>query len=130
MRIYAPLNRSVRFFAVVVHVVYLTLVSYAGLAAGLEGFHLQKGHYVALRPEADGWFWVRSLGLFLGVSDGWGTVAHAGGRDFGKTGRESACAERAKAEAERVKADVERLRAEAAEKELLALREELRRLQS
>lgn len=105
------------------------LCSYAGLAAGLEGFHLQKGHYVALRPEADGWFWVRSLGLFLGVSDGWVRLRTQQGVIL-ETGRESACAERAKAEAERVKADVERLRAEAAEKELLALREELRRLQS
>jgi Uma2 family endonuclease len=86
----------------------------------VEGFTLQKGHYVALRPESDGWYRVRSLGLYLGVEDGWIRLRTEQGLILA-TGRESAEAERAKAEAERA-------RAESAEQELLAAREELRRL--
>jgi len=37
----------------------------------IEGFTLRHGHYVGLTPEPDGWFFVRSLGLQLGVVDGW-----------------------------------------------------------
>jgi hypothetical protein len=73
-----------------------------------------------LRPESDGWFWVGSLGLYLGVQDGWIRLRTKDGQVLA-TGRESAEAERAKAEAERA-------RAESAERELLELREQLRRL--
>lgn len=93
----------------------------------IEGFHLQKGHYTALRPESDGWFFVPSLGLYLGVTGPWIRLRTPQG-ELLSSGRESAEAEKKKAEAERQKAEAERQRAEAAEAELQALRQELARL--
>lgn len=93
----------------------------------IEGFHLQKGHYTALRPEPDGWFFVPSLGLYLGAAGPWIRLRTREG-ELLASGRESAEAERKKAEAERQRAEAERQRAEAAEAELQALRQELARL--
>jgi Uma2 family endonuclease len=92
----------------------------------IEGYRLQKGHYVALTPEPDGWFFVRSLGLYLGPAKPWVRLRSAEG-ELLTTGRESATAERQKAEGERQKADAERRRADEAEAELRALRAQLRR---
>ena len=78
----------------------------------IEGFHLSHGRYVALSPAADGWFWVNSLGLWLGVLDGWIRLRTAEG-ELLTTGRESAEAERQRADAERQRAKAERQRAEA-----------------
>lgn len=107
----------------------------------IEGFHLHRGHYVANAPGPDGWFFVRSLGLYLGVAGPWVRLRTAEG-ELVTTGRESAEAERQKAQAERQRADAERQRADAehqkvalerqradeAEAEVRALREQLSRL--
>ncbi|MBT9585574.1 Uma2 family endonuclease [bacterium] len=79
----------------------------------IEAYHLEKGHYVANPPNPDGWFFVRSLGLFLGVSGPWIRLRTPEG-ELLTSGRESAQAER--------------LRADKAEAELQALKEQLNRL--
>ena len=81
----------------------------------IEGFRLQKGHYSALRPEPDGWFYVRSLGLYLGAAGPWIRLRTREGEIL-PSARESA--------------EAERQRAEAAEAELEALRQELNRLKN
>lgn len=114
----------------------------------VEAYHLEKGHYVANPPHSDGWFFVRSLGLFLGVSGPWirlrtpeGEILTSG-RESSDTERRRADAEAQKAEAERQraeaerqradteakKAEAERQRADQAEAELQALKEHLNRL--
>ena len=79
----------------------------------IEAYHLEKGHYVANAPGPDGWFFVRSLGLFLGVSGPWIRLRTTEG-ELLTSGRESA--------------EAERQRANQAEAELQALREQLNRL--
>lgn len=37
----------------------------------VESFVLQGEHYVSQAPDPDGWFWLRSLQLFLGPEGGW-----------------------------------------------------------
>jgi hypothetical protein len=37
----------------------------------VESFLLQGGHYVAQPPGPDGWFYLRSLNLSLGLDAGW-----------------------------------------------------------
>ncbi len=100
----------------------------------IEGFHLSHGHYVALSPAADGWYWVNSLGLWLGVLDGWirlrtpASELLTTGREVGQEQREQARQERERAERERERAERERERAEKAEAQLNELQAELRRL--
>lgn len=82
----------------------------------IESYHLENGHYVAIAPNPDGWFFVGSLGLFLGVSGSWIRLRTVEG-ELLMTGRESAQAERKRAEAERrranlAKADVQIAKAE------------------
>ena len=95
----------------------------------VEGFHLSHGHYVALSPAADGWFWVNSLGLWLGVVDGWIRLRDAEGNLL-NTGRETGQQERERAEQERERAEQERERAKRAEARLEELQAELRRLRN
>jgi Uma2 family endonuclease len=94
----------------------------------VEGFHLSHGHYVALQGQPDGWFWVNSLGLWLGPLDGWLRLRTPDGQLLA-TGRELAEQERQRAEQERQRADQQRQRAEQAEARLSQLEEQLRRLQ-
>ena len=83
----------------------------------VEGFNLQRGHYVAAQPGPDGWFPVRSLKLSLGVQGPWLRLRTHEGLIL-STGREEA-------EQERQRAEQERQRAEEAERELRRLREQL-----
>ncbi|HXE73836.1 MAG TPA: Uma2 family endonuclease, partial [Candidatus Nitrosotenuis sp.] len=94
----------------------------------LEGYHLERGHYVALSPGPDGRFPCASLGLFLGVKDGWLRFWTPEGRLL-LTGHERADEERRRADEERRRADEERRRADEAERELERLRARLRELE-
>jgi Uma2 family endonuclease len=90
----------------------------------VEGYRLQRGHYVAAAPGPDGWFYVGSLKLSLGVHGPWLRLRTEGGEIL-TTGREEAEQERQRAEQERQRAEQERQRADAAEQELRRLREQL-----
>lgn len=70
----------------------------------LESFLLEGGHYVAQAPGPDGWFILRSLGLSLGLVDGWLRLRTPEGVLLA-TAREQAVAEHQRAEAERQRAD-------------------------
>lgn len=80
-----------------------------------KGFHLADGQYHELTPNVQGWLWIQSLELFLGIQ----------GRQlrfFTPDGTLILLPE----EGERQRAEQEKQRAEAAEAELERLREELR----
>ncbi|GMU58100.1 MAG: hypothetical protein AMXMBFR33_72460 [Candidatus Xenobia bacterium] len=77
----------------------------------VESFVLEGGHYVAGKPDADGWFFLNSLGLSLGVVDGWLRLRSPDG-ELLVTAREQALSERQRADAERQRADAERQRAD------------------
>ena len=63
----------------------------------MEGFHLSHGHYVALTPTEDGWFWIESLGLWMGPLEGWIRL-HTKDGQLLTTGREVGQQERQRAE--------------------------------
>ncbi len=86
----------------------------------IEGFTLQQGHYVALRPEPDGWFFARFLGLHLGVVDGWVRLRAQDGQIL-STDRERADQEKHRADTESQRADVEAERARRLEERLREL---------
>ena len=116
----------------------------------LEGWRLVGCRYQALAPNAQGWLWSESLGLWLGTWTGtylgnqavWLRFYDAEGRvvpapvevaelerQRAEAERQRAEAERQRAEAERERAEAERQRAEAAEAELAQLRARLAQLE-
>lgn len=93
----------------------------------MEGYQLTRGHYLAANPNSEGWYWIDSLQLLLGVHDGWLRFKTSTG-DLLTTGLELAQQERARAEQERARADEERARADQSEARLQELEAELSRL--
>jgi Uma2 family endonuclease len=101
----------------------------------LQGWRLERGHYVALQPDAHGRLWSETLRLWLGFQDGpfQGTTT-TWLRFFTPSGilvptaEEDATAARVRAEEEHARAEAERQRAEAAEADNARLRAELERL--
>lgn len=87
----------------------------------IEGYQLTRGHYLAANCNPEGWYWIDSLQLFLGVHDGWLRFKTSGG-ELLTTGLELA-------QQERARADQERARADQSEARLQELEAELRRLQ-
>lgn len=92
----------------------------------LEGFRRESGVYVSLPRGPLGRLECRTLGLWLGVHEGWLRWFEPDGSML-PTAAEEADAERHRADAERQRADAERLRAEDLEREVARLREEVRR---
>ncbi len=92
----------------------------------LEGYELQEGTYVPMKPNARGWFWSKQLGLWLGAWDGKYDVYEARWfRFYTESGELVLTAEEAFAqqyEVERQRAEAERQRAEQAEAELQRLK--------
>ena len=109
----------------------------------LEGWRLAGCRYQALAPDAQGWLWCESLGLWLGTWTGtyleqqavWLRFYDSSGQvvpapaEVAEVERQRAEAERQRAEAERQRAEAERQRAETAEAELAQLRARLAQLE-
>lgn len=93
----------------------------------IEGFTLNKGHYVALNPGPDGWYYARSLGLFLGIQDGWVRLRTPDGQLL-TTGREAADLAQSRARLEARRADDEARRADEATHRAALLAAKLRSL--
>lgn len=77
----------------------------------LEVYRLNRGHYVSQAPGEDGWYFLPSLNLHLGVVGEWIRLRTPAG-DILLSGQEQAEQERARAEAERSRAESERSRAD------------------
>ena len=93
----------------------------------IEGYQYNKGHYLTMSPDADGWFDVPSLGLQLGPHDGWIRWRTAQGALL-PTMSEKALFQSARAEQEKARAEQEKARAESERERREALEAKLREL--
>jgi Uma2 family endonuclease len=68
------------------------------------GFRLTGRHYAAIAPETQGWRWSETLGLYLGVAEGWLRYFDADGRCL-PTPAEAAAQEHQRADREQQRAE-------------------------